>query len=45
MPLLVTALYLGVLVVVASISYRWIEKPAQDWFRAAVPARGQAETA
>jgi peptidoglycan/LPS O-acetylase OafA/YrhL len=44
-PLLVTALYLGVLVVVAGISYRWIEKPAQDWFRAAVPARGQAETA
>jgi hypothetical protein len=45
MPLLVTALYLGVLVIVASISYRLIEKPAQDWFRAAVPARKQAEAA
>jgi len=45
MPLLVTALYLGVLVIVAGISYRWIEKPGQRWFRAALAAREQAETA
>jgi hypothetical protein len=45
MPLLVTALYLGVLVVVASLSYRWIEKPGQEWFRAVVPARKQPEIA
>jgi peptidoglycan/LPS O-acetylase OafA/YrhL len=43
MPLLVTALYLAVLVVVASISYRWIEKPGQDWFRAAMPKRDKQE--
>ena len=43
MPLVVTALYLAVLVVVASISYRWIEKPGQDWFRAAMPTRDKRE--
>jgi peptidoglycan/LPS O-acetylase OafA/YrhL len=43
MPPLVTALYLAVLVVVASISYRWIEKPGQDWFRAAMPRRDKRE--
>jgi peptidoglycan/LPS O-acetylase OafA/YrhL len=44
MPLLVTALYLGVLVIVAGISYRLIEKPGQQWFRVAMPAREQPET-
>jgi peptidoglycan/LPS O-acetylase OafA/YrhL len=43
MPLMVTALYLAVLVVVASISYRWIEKPGQDWFRAVIPERDKRE--
>ena len=43
MPLVVTALYLAVLVVVASISYRWIEKPGQQWFRAAMPKRDKRE--
>ena len=43
MPPLVTALYLAVLVVVASISYRWIERPGQDWFRAAMPKRDKRE--
>lgn len=45
MPLLVTALYLGVLVIVAGISYRWIEKPGQQWLRVAAPAGEQAEPA
>jgi peptidoglycan/LPS O-acetylase OafA/YrhL len=43
MPPLVTALYLAVLIVVASISYRWIERPGQDWFRAAMPKRDKRE--
>jgi peptidoglycan/LPS O-acetylase OafA/YrhL len=44
-PLLVTALYLGVLVIVASISYRLIEKPGQEWFRAAASANEQPKIA
>jgi peptidoglycan/LPS O-acetylase OafA/YrhL len=41
MPLLVTALYLVVLVAVASISYRFFEKPGQAWFGAPAPLREQ----
>jgi peptidoglycan/LPS O-acetylase OafA/YrhL len=43
MPLLVTALYLLVLVAVASISYRFFEKPGQVWFDAAAPLRERAK--
>jgi peptidoglycan/LPS O-acetylase OafA/YrhL len=43
MPLLVTAVYLAVLVVVASISYRWIEKPGQEWLRAAMLKRDKRD--
>jgi peptidoglycan/LPS O-acetylase OafA/YrhL len=39
MPLLVTALYLVVLVAVASVSYRFFEKPGQAWFGAPAPLR------
>jgi hypothetical protein len=43
MPLLVTALYLLVLVAVASISYRLFEKPGQVWFGAAAPLPERAK--
>jgi peptidoglycan/LPS O-acetylase OafA/YrhL len=45
MPLLVTALYLLVLVAVASISYRLFEKPGQVWFGAgaALPERAKEQ--
>ena len=43
MPLLVTALYLVVLVAVASVSYRFFEKPGQAWFGAPAPLREQVK--
>jgi peptidoglycan/LPS O-acetylase OafA/YrhL len=36
MPLALTLAYLAMLVAVAGLSYRFIEKPAQEWFRNAL---------
>jgi peptidoglycan/LPS O-acetylase OafA/YrhL len=40
-PIVVTMLFVGLLVAVASVSYHFIEKPGQEWFaRAARWLRG-----
>jgi peptidoglycan/LPS O-acetylase OafA/YrhL len=44
LPILMTAVFLAVLVAVASLSYRLIERPVQEWARTVRWGDGQAET-